>query len=154
MRGQKHLIKCRCVLPQYKNLKDPPSHKFIVFSMIKDDDTVVVKYSQCNNCGIIHKVTDICTSEISSGKEHMNSLMKIEDIRASIPNNFSTILEGNSADLPTWEAVKFILDHKKWGDFVILTSEIDGAEINGKYVRILGETLCKIDTFNRSSGVI
>jgi hypothetical protein len=154
MRGQKHLITCRCVLQQYKSLKDPPAHKFIVFSTINDNDDVVVKYAQCNNCGIVHRVTNICSSEIVSGKDSMNSLITIEDIKASIPQNFSNILEANSADLPTWEAVQFVIENKKWGEFIVLTSELEGGEIAGKYIRIIGETLCKIESFTRSSGVV
>lgn len=154
MRGQKHLVTCRCVLPQYKSLKDPPSHKFVVFSIIKENDEIVIKYAQCNNCGIIHRVTNICKSEIVPNKDHMNSLIKLEEVKASIPSNFSNILEANYADLSTWEAVQFILENKRWGDFVILTSETDGDETTGKYIRILGETLCKVESFTRSSGII
>lgn len=154
MRGQKHLVTCRCVLPQYKSLKNPPAHKFIVFSSIKDDDNVVIKYAQCNNCGVIHRITNICTSEIVSGKEHMSSLISIDEIKASLPKNISNILEANSVDLPTWEAVQFIIENKRWGDFAILTTESEGEETAGKYIRILGETLCKVETFTRSSGVI
>lgn len=154
MRGQKHLIKCRCVLPQYKNLKDPPAHRFVVFSVIKDDGDVVTKYSQCNNCGIIHRVTNICTSEIMPGKDHMNSLIKFEDIKASLAPNFIHVLEANAADLPTWEAIQFIVENKRWGDFTILTSETEGEEVTGKYIRVLGESLCKIESFTRSSGII
>lgn len=153
MRGQKHLITCRCVLPQYKNLKEPPAHKFIVFSAIRDDDDVVTKYAQCNNCGVIHRVTNICSSEIMSGKDHMGSLISVDEIKASMPKNIANILEANSVDLPTWEAVQFIVENKKWGEFVVLTTETEGEETTGKYIRILGETLCKVDTFTRS-GVV
>jgi len=154
MRGHKHLIACRCVLPQYKSLKDPPVHKFIVFSRINDDDSVIAKYAQCNNCGVIHRIINICTSEIIPGKEHMSSLISIDDVKISIPENIANILEANSVDLPTWEAAQFIIENKMWGDFVILTTETDGAETAGKYIRILGKTLCKVDNFVRSSGVI
>lgn len=154
MRGQKHLVKCRCVLPQYKKLKDPPPHQFIVFSVVKDDGDVVVKYAQCNNCGIIHRVTNVCNSEIVIGKEYMNSLIKIEDIKASLAPNFINVLEANFADLPTWEATQFIIENKRWGDFVVLNSENEGGEIHGKYLRILGETLCKVESFTRTTGII
>lgn len=153
MRGQKHLVACRCVLPQYKSRKDPYVHKFIVFSTIKDDDSTVVKYAQCNNCGVIHRVTGICTSEIMSGKEHMTSLMSIDEVKTSISKNIANILEANSADLSTWEAVQFIIENKKWGEFVVLTTETEGEETIGKYISILGEALCKVDTFTRT-GVI
>ena len=74
--GQKHLIKCRCVLPQFKKLDNPPVHKFVVFSALNEEGNVVTKYAQCNNCGVIHKVTDLCTSEIIPGRseEHTSEL--------------------------------------------------------------------------------
>ena len=151
--GQKHLIKCRCVLPQFKNNENPPAHRFVVFSII-EDEKVSTKYAQCNNCGVIHKVTDICTSEIQSGKEHMGSIISIEDIRLSISKNLSSVLEANSVDLPTWEAVQFVVDNKQWGQIVVLTTDRDGDEIHGKYIRILGESLFKVESFVRNSGVI
>jgi hypothetical protein len=152
--GQKHLIKCRCVLQQFKKLNDPPQHHFIVFSTINDESNVNVKYSQCNNCGVIHKVVDICRSEILNGKEFMGSLIKIEDIKPTINSNFSTILESNNADLATWEALQFIVENKLWGSIVVLTTDSEGDEIHGKYLRILGESICKVESFIRSSGII
>jgi len=150
MQGHKHLIKCRCVLPQYKALEKPPAHKFIVFSVIDDSGNVVPKFSQCNNCGLIHKVVDICTSEIQSGKDSMKSLIKIEDIKPSLHPNFSGILESNNCDLPTWEAVQFYIENKLWGSFVILTKEAEGDEVHGKFLRILGESFCKVESFTRT----
>lgn len=152
--GQKHLIKCRCVLPQFKRLENPPVHQFIVFSAIQEDETVKPRYSQCNNCGVVHKVIDVCKSEIVSGKENMNSLIKIEDIKPSLHPNFVGILESSQADLATWESVQFIVENKQWGQFVVLTNDSEGEEIHGKYIRILGESMCKVETFMRSTGVV
>ena len=64
MTGVLHLIECHCCLPQYKNSKKPVYHKFKVFSILDDGDTVISKHSQCNNCGVVHHVIDICKSEI------------------------------------------------------------------------------------------
>jgi len=152
--GQKHLIKCRCVLPQFKRLENPPVHQFIVFSVIQEDETVKPRYSQCNNCGVVHKVVDVCKSEIVSGKENMNSLIKIEDIKPSLHPNFVGILESSQADLATWESVQFIVENKQWGQFVVLTNDSEGEEIHGKYIKILGESMCKVETFMRSTGVV
>jgi hypothetical protein len=85
-----------------------------------------------------------------TGKEHMTSIIQIEDIKNSLHQNFVNILEGNSADLPTWEAVQFIVENKKWGEFVVLVTETEGEEITGKYIRILGDTMCKVETFTRN----
>jgi len=154
MIGQKHLVKCRCVLPQFKKMQNPPAHQFIVFSKIDDQGEVVTKYAQCNNCGIIHRVVDICKSEIQAGKENMNSIVKVEDLRHSIHTNFCAILDTNNADLATWEAVQFIVENKQWGGFVVLTTDTEGDEIHGKYLRILGETLCKVESFTRTVGKV
>ena len=152
--GQKHLVKCRCVLQQYKQLQNPPQHQFVVFSVVQEDGTVVAKQAQCNNCGVIHKVTDLCKSEILAGKESAKAMITIDDIRPSIHPNFANILDVNSADLATWEAVQFFVENKKWGEVVVLTTEQDGNELHGKYLRIIGESLCKVESFTRSTGVV
>jgi len=152
--GQKHLIKCRCVLPQFKSQQDPPTHQFIVFSIINDDGICIPKYSQCNNCGTLHKVTDICKSDILIGKEYIKSLITVEDIKSSLHTNVVSILESNNVDIATWEAVQFVLENKRWGEIVVLSTDVEGDEIHGKYIRILGETLFKVESFMRSTGVL
>jgi len=149
MKGQLHLLKCRCVLPQFKGRQNPPVHQFVVFSVINDDDTVKLKYCQCNNCGIIHKVTDICTSDIMAGKEFFSSIVGIEDIKASLPANLINILERNNVSLHAWEQAQFILENKRWGEFVILAQEEDAGVKQGKYVRIMSETFFKVENFTR-----
>lgn len=151
MRGQKHLIKCRCVLPHLKGRDNPPQHQFMVFSKIDDNDNVIVKYSQCNNCGLIHKVTDICRSEIMSGKEEMKSILSIEDIKTSLPKNLVDILERNDVDISSWENAQFIIENKQWGNFVVLAKEEEDGVINGKYVRIMSETFFKIESFQNQA---
>jgi hypothetical protein len=148
--GQKHLIKCRCILPQFKNSKDLQNkqHRFMVFSEIIDD-VVKQKYAQCNNCGIIHKITDICTSEIMSGKEAMSSIITIEDIKPSMNPGLISILERHLCDLPTWEQAQYIVENKRWGDHIILTNDLEDDQRTIKYVRIVGETLFKVDSHVR-----
>lgn len=145
--GQKHLIQCRCILPQFQKLKNPPLHKFIVFSELSDDG-VITKLAQCNNCGVIHRVVDVCKSDIVVGKEHASSILSIDDIRTNIPETLQTILDAHDADLATWEATKFIIDAERWGDFVVLTSDNVENMRQGKYIRILGKTLFKVDSFS------
>ena len=149
MKGQKHLIKCRCVLPQFKQMPNPPDHQFVVFSVINDDDTVKPRYSQCTNCGIVHKVIEISRSEILIGKEAMTSIVTIADIRPSLPQQLVAILEGSHADLSTWEAAQFIFENEQWGNFVVLTSEVEGGVKHGKYVKLLSEKTFKVETFSR-----
>ncbi len=147
--GQKHLIRCRCVLPQFKNKAGAPGHQFVVFSVIGDDDKVIPKFVQCNNCGIIHKVVDVCKSEIMQGREAMKSIVTVDDIKMGMPPNLVTLLESNAVDIPTWEAAAFIIEAKRWGDIVILSSDSDGGIRQGKFVRIIGENLYKVDSYSR-----
>lgn len=153
MRGQKHLIKCRCILQQLKRAKDPPAHQFVVFSVIDDEDRVMAKYAQCPNCGIIHRVTDIGKSEIMSGKENMSSIVTLDELKLSMSDKLVAMLDSNHADLATFEMAKFIVDNQKWGDVVVLNSELDGKTRQGKYVRILGRELFNVDTFSRTEFV-
>lgn len=146
--GLMHLITCRCVLSQFKRMKNPLQHQFPVFSIINDDGGVSVKFAQCNNCGIVHKVVDVCKS-ITVNKEEMGSLPTIDEVKAGLPANLANILEVNQVELPTWEMASFILENKRWGDFLVLrTDEVDGVR-QGKYLRILSETMFKVETFTR-----
>lgn len=147
--GLKHLIQCRCILPQFKRLKDPPRHKFVVFSVISDDNATVPKFVQCNNCGIIHKVIDVGRSEIVSGREFMSSIMSIEEIKSSLPEKLGGLLESNGCDLPTWEAAKFIVENQRWGEYVVLSSDEEDGMRQGKIVTIIAENLVKVDSFTR-----
>jgi hypothetical protein len=147
--GIKHLIKCRCVMPQFKNLPEPPQHQFIVFSIIEDDQ-VLPKHAQCNNCGIIHKVIDICKSDIVVNKVELSSLLTIDDIRVGLPENLVKILDINMCDFPTSEMVNFYYENKLWGNFVVLNSEYEDGTKSGKYLQILGENLFKVNPFSRN----
>ncbi len=147
--GQKHLVRCRCVLPQFKHAANPPAHQFTVFSVINDDDSVKPKFAQCTNCGVIHRVYELGRSDIMPGREAMSSILSINDIRTSLHEMLIAVLENSKADLPTWEAVQFILENKQWGNFVVLTTDTEGDLKQGKYVRILGEKLFKIETYER-----
>jgi hypothetical protein len=120
----------------------------VVFSIVNDDGTVVQKFAQCNNCGIVHKVTDICTSEIVA-KETMTSIITIDDVRPSISQNLAVVLDKNNVDVATWEYVRFIIENKQWGSFVVLNSEVESGIRQGKYVQILSESMFKVDSFSR-----
>jgi hypothetical protein len=151
--GQRHLITCRCILQQFKRLSNPPQHQFTVFSVIDDSDCVVPSYAQCNNCGIVHRIIDLCKSEIVPGKESMQSIVTIGDIEASLPEKLALILRSNDADLSSWLAAQFVYENKRWGEFVVLTTDTDGDSKQGKYVRILGEQLFKVESYVRDEVV-
>jgi hypothetical protein len=150
--GLKHLITCRCVLPQFKRAPDPPLHQFIVFSVLEDDGTFRPRFAQCNNCGIVHKVVEVSRSEVVH-REAMGSLPTIDDIKAGLPPQLANLLEANGVELPTWEMAQFIIEHKQWGNFVVLSTDEEDGLKQGKYVRILSENLFKVETFMREEVV-
>jgi len=145
----KHLIKCRCFLPQFRNQSDPPNHQFVVFGVLDDEDKLIPKFVQCNNCGIVHKVTDLCRSEIMNGRENLNSIISLDELKTSLSEQIVTILETHSVDQATWEQVSWIIENSRWGDFVVLSSDtIDGSK-QGKILKVLGSNMFKIDSFIR-----
>lgn len=150
----KHLIECKCILPQFKHLQPPAFHKFLVFSEIDmNDGTLINSYAQCNNCGVIHKIKEIGQSTILK-KETMTALLSIDDIKNSIPAKLTAILEQNQCPLPLWQEAQFILQHKLWGKGFTLSQEREDTNIIGKYIVILGETIYDIKPFERNEGLI
>lgn len=144
----KHRIDCKCILPQFKSLSPALFHKFIVFSVIDLDGSCVPSYAQCNNCGVIHKVTEIGRSEIIK-KETSPAIKSIEDIKLGLPIRLVGLLEQGEVDLPTWQEAEFIISNKLWGRPVLLGVDKDGGSAVGKYVIILGDNLFKVETFEK-----
>jgi len=149
--GTKHLIQCHCILPQFRNKESVVYHKFIVFSEIDDSDTVKSKYAQCNNCGVIHKIIDICKSEIAAGKDESRSILTIDDIKLMLPENLSQLLETYDCDLATFENAKYILDHQKWGEKLILVKENIEDEVTGKILFFESAERWRLETFSYSN---
>ena len=63
------------------------------------------------------------------------------------------VLERNNCELPTWEHAQYIFEKKRWGDIVVLSNDIEGDNKIVKYVRILGETLFKVDSHIRKESL-
>jgi len=124
LEGVRHLIECHCTLPQYRNANPPVYHKFVVFSVL-DEDAIQKKLVQCNNCGIIHKVVDLCKTEIAHGMEEGQSLRSIEDIKIGIPDKMVIFLTQQNADISTWEYVEFILDNKQEKEVILKKEQKD-----------------------------
>jgi len=147
MNGVKHLLECQCILPQYKKRDNPPYHKFVVFSIVDDSDSVLEKFAQCNNCGIVHRVFDICKSEIATGHESLSSLPTKEDFKLMLPSSVVDILNSYDCDLCVWEQIAFIMNYNKVGEKIIISKdEIDG-KVQGKFLSYIGESRFNIEPF-------
>lgn len=150
MNGIKHLVQCHCILPQFKKLKEPIFHKFMVFSVLDDSDNIIVKFSNCNNCGATHKIYDICQSEIVIGKEEVNSAMKIEDFKISLPSSIYETLIQYKKELADFEHAQFIIDHEKWGSSIVLTREEIENSMQGKILNFISKEKLRIESYSHN----
>lgn len=147
MDGYKHLIECHCVLPQYRNIPNPVFHKFVVFSVVEDDGSVVPSLSRCENCGAVHKVIDICKSEIMTAKEDSRSVLTKRDLSSSLPAQLVQLFEEYSLSTCDYEAAKFYIENEKWGATIILSKEKEDDGFSGKMLTFLSGEKFRVDPF-------
>jgi len=147
--GVKHLIQCRCILPTMKKRDNAPLHKFVVFS-IQENNNTLEKMVTCNNCGVVHRVHEICRSEILNNVEGTRSSMTIDDISLMIPENVLGLLKNYEKELPDYEHVKFMIEENKAGEFVVLSQELNDGRKSGKVLRHKGSGRFEIEPFSRS----
>lgn len=152
MKGIKHLIQCHCILPQFRNAKEPVFHKFVVFSMIDDSDTVGVKYANCNNCGAVHKVYDICKSEIVTGKEDTVILSK-NDFKYSMSSELFELLAQYNKDLCDYEYAQYIVDNEMWDETLVLSREELDDHVQGKILRFMSNNKFRIESYTHRNGI-
>jgi len=145
----KHLIGCRCILPQFKRSLEPIFHKFIVFSILENDN-IVSKLVQCNNCDIVHRIVDFCKSEIVEGKESAGSILSINDMRSMLPHNFSGLLDTYDAPLYVWEEIHHALQNSLWNSKILLWAEDIDGERHGKWLVVKNESSFTIEPFTES----
>ena len=145
-KGIKHNIQCLCVLPQFRKKKNPPSHEFVVFSVIDEADVLEEKYAQCNTCGVIHKIIDICKSEIATGRAEI-SILTEDDIKMMLPSPVVNTMENYKCSLPSWEKALFIVTEKKWGEFIMLERNTIDEGFEGKLLRFKQENKYMIEPF-------
>lgn len=164
----KHLVECKCILKLFEGVTPPKYHKFVVFSEVEDPivsstnieilrdlleatvGKVIPSYAQCNNCGVIHHVTEANTSTILP-KEEMRSMPTIDEIEMELPPKVASVLRSNECELHVWQEARHILTNQLWNSFVILAKEkAPNGVVTGKALLILGESLFKIETFELS----
>ena len=114
-----------------------------------DSDTVVPTCAQCNNCGTVHQIYDICKSEICPGKDESRSVEKREDVCISLPTSLVELFESYSLEVVDYQYARFVLENKRWGTTIILSSESSGEKKEGKILRFLSEEKFRVEPFTR-----
>lgn len=93
-----------------------------------DGEDIDEKFIICDNCGSVHRVFDMCRSEIMTKHEMILSVRTIPEIKMSLDNDVSELLEKNNCHVSTWENVEFIIDNELVETPVIINRE----NLNGK----------------------
>ena len=154
MIGIKHLIQCHCILPQFRNKKDPTFHKFTVFSLVDEEsDTVETKYAACNNCGAMHKIYDLCKSEMVVGKEDLPSVPKREDFKLSLPSDLFDVLTSYEREVCDFEMAQYIIDYEQWNSFIILSKDEIEGNTQGKLIKFLSPERFRIESYTKAEEI-
>ena len=144
MTGIKHLIQCHCVLPQFRKAENKVFHKIEVFSVSIEEDTIKEKFVICDNCGVVHKVHDLCRSEIQTRHESITSVRTIPEIKMSLDENVCELLEKNNCHVSTWENVEFVIDNNLVEIPVIINRETVRGKTNVKILQLKSNGKFKI----------
>lgn len=153
MKGVKHLVQCHCVLPQFRGSDPPVFHKFVVFSVINDEDAVVEKVAKCPNCDALHRVTEVGKSEIAHGKEGSSSVIDVEDIKSQLPTGIASILDRHKVDEATYEQALFYVNTYNSDDPIVLAKERIEDKVSVKAMWIRPDRSLKIETIVRQEEV-
>jgi len=140
-----HLIECHCVLQVYKDKTPPVYHKFAAYNKINERGNIIPKYVNCNNCGITHYVTEICKSEIKVGKEDSMSVRNISDLKISLPEKLTKILDDYQCDITLYENAEDVIENQCYPYEMIIKREIIDDEHHIKILNIENENRFKID---------
>jgi len=145
--GVKHLIECHCTLKIYEGKENHLFHKFPVYTCFDENKKPIEQIHQCNNCATLHKVIDICRSEIiRSGKDQNIASINIDDISLQLETRLSNVLRRYDCDISTWEIVLDIVDKQAWGYPVIVSRELIEGSYHVKVLKITSESKFKIFT--------
>jgi len=143
--GVKHLIECHCTLKMYQGKEDHLFHKFPVYSLYDENKKIITKMAKCNNCETIHKVYDICKSEIVRGGKDKNvAEISVDDIALMIDNKIANVLRTYSCDISVWEHVYDVIEKEAWEFPIILSREIIEGQYHVKILSIISDNKFKI----------
>lgn len=154
MDGVRHFVECVCQPAWVRQLDDTDErknklyHRFPVFSVIDDNGDCVEKYVKCDNCDLVHKITEVGISEPQKGgvTESYSAVSK-EDVSMGIGSTLRDALERHKCDLATYEHVAWLIETQQWGSSVIIAKNQQKNKIEGKRMIILADNLAKIVAF-------
>ena len=124
MKYCKHLIECQCILPIFKNNTAPVFHKFTVFSLFDLNENIKEKWVKCNNCDAVHRVYDICKSEILKNSEkYTNLVTTLDDLKFALPSDIINILSKNNSEIADYEMAAYFIKEKVDQEKIVLSKK-------------------------------
>ena len=105
----------------------------------KDFMNVLEHYELCNNCQAVHKIVELCKSEIVSTKlleEDKIKILEEEYYKKRLSAGIVGALDSNQADLPTWKEVYYHFSNGNWGREIIIKRDDDGDDVILKVIKI------------------
>jgi hypothetical protein len=140
----KHLIECHCVLPQYRNRADLVYHKFAVFSLL-ENDAVVEKLARCNNCDAVHRIYDVCKSEIFIGDLDLSTIRTTQEILSELPLGLKESLIPLNLDMCTLEHILWCVENDKQEKIPLRKDTVKG-KLFVKFITMRPEGKWKFET--------
>jgi hypothetical protein len=147
----KHLIECHCVLPQYRNRVDLVYHKFAVFSLLESDN-VVEKLVRCNNCDAVHRVYDVCKSEIFIGDLDLTTIRMPQEILSELPVGLKESLAPLSLDMCTLEHILWCVENNKQEKLPLRKDTVKG-KLFVKFITLRADGKWKFETESHSTEI-
>jgi len=145
MIGTKHLIQCHCVLPQFRKMDNPIFHKFVVYSRFKDNQNISESLARCNNCDAVHRIIDLCKSEVVIKIEDTDIIIDIDEIKMGLPDKLITVLEKNNCDIPTYQSIDHIFEEEIWDSSVVISRQtVNNEKIHVKILEVKSENKFRI----------
>lgn len=147
-----HLIECSCILPLYSKSEKPIYHKFPVFSTLNEKEELEEKYVACNNCDVIHKVTDFCSSEVMTDTSNYRGLVTTkEDLEHSLNDKIISILIKNDCEVDVWEKLDFLFENNI-SDHVVISKKYEESSVICQiiYIESDGSYKIKREIFQRN----
>ena len=146
MSGIKHLVECHCILPQFRKRENLIYHKFPVYSKLDEHENIIHKFVSCNNCEAVHKIIDVCKSEIISGMDDVKLGITEEEISHMLPDNVRKVLYDNQCNIATYEQILDQIECKEWNIPVILSRKIINDSTHVKTFTLIEKDKFKIDS--------
>lgn len=151
-RYSKHLVECVCTLPQYQSIDPVVYHKFTVFSTMDENGVVNPKLVTCNNCEIIHRISDVCKSDILHDGSGRYGVRTIDDVKSGLPPSLVKLVDKNELNLATWEEIEYKFKNQDSSPIVLGKEHVKG-DVFGKYLEIKSLDDFFIGDFHRNDAI-